>query len=270
MTSLLKGADRVPRARRRHRMLWFPREHGAWAWLLLPILAGAIAGGWAWFQIPLLVCAVAGYCAFNAASWWVKMPPTRRAAALTPMVVYGSIAAGAGVILVGLTGVAVLVWFAIQAAGLGIAWLLTRVGAGRSLASGLATALAATILLLIAAHPDATSMATSQILWAAVFVYGYLAGTVFAVKSAIRERGSVLALSASVSWHLAWTVVAAIAVIAGESAGWLALWIGLTVRAVLLPLSARRSPIRPGLLGVVEIVAACCVLAVIAVEHLGG
>lgn len=260
MVSLPKERSRVARRRRRNRLLWFPQEHGAWAWLLVPIAAGAMLAGPAWFQIPLLVCALSGYCAFNAASWWVKMPPSRRSAALPPVCVYGSVAALSGGLVIGLTGPGVIPWFVLQGLALAAAWLLTRRRAGRSLASGLSTALAATVLLLIAAHPDALARLPVDLVWPTAFIYGYLGGTVFAVKSAIRERGSVAWLVASIGWHGAWTVVA----IAAQSPAWIVLWAALTVRALLLPLAAWRRALRPGVLGIVEIVAACAVLAVVA------
>lgn len=64
-----------PKRRGRNRMLWMPREHGAWAWLVIPLAAGVLVAGPSVYQLPLSVSAFGGYFFFNAASWWAKMPP---------------------------------------------------------------------------------------------------------------------------------------------------------------------------------------------------
>ncbi len=247
-------------------MLWVPHEHGAWAWLIVPVAAGALIGPAAPFQAVLLVCAVSGYFCFNALSWWVRMPPARRGAALRPAAVYGAVTVVAALALVVLTGPEILVWCVVLAVGPAIAWWYTRRGAGRGLASGLATALACSLLLLVAVRPDPFSPAPAPpaAVWATALTFGYLGGTVFSVKSLIRQRRSTGWLAASVGWHAAWTAVAGVGVGLGQPFAWFALWIVLTARAAALPLLSRRRPLRPAVIGAAEVVTSLALLGVAA------
>ncbi|MBM7554049.1 YwiC-like family protein [Thalassobacillus pellis] len=43
--------------------LYMPKQHGAWAMLVLPFLLGIIAGGFSWWQVPLLIGWISLYLA---------------------------------------------------------------------------------------------------------------------------------------------------------------------------------------------------------------
>ncbi len=245
-------------------MVWVPQEHGAWAWLLIPIAVGVLVSGPAWFQAALLVSALAGYFFFNAASWWAKMPPNRRGAARAPMLVYGTVAGLSVVAVVALTTPSVLLWFGLQALCLLLAWFYTRRGAARSLGSGLATALSSSVLVMIAAQPNPLVLPTPDELWAGFFTFGYLAGTIFTVKSVVRERGSIAWFIASVGWHVGWAAISVVAIFTGQTLMWLVLWIALSARAAALAAWARRAPVRPSVVGTLEVVASAAFLAVVA------
>jgi len=93
---------------------------------------------------------------------------------------------------------------------------------------------------------------------------GYLVGTIFVVRSVIRERGNRAFAAASVGFHAACAIGAAVT-LAWPYAVYFA---GLTGRAIALPLVERRArggprPLRPVHVGIVEIVAST-VLVVLA------
>ena len=193
-----------PTKRRRAKAVWVPREHGAWSWLASPVIAGAILTGPQLRQLFLLGVALGGYLFFNAASWWAKMPPKRRGEAVRPIVLYAGVAGLFTIALLISAGWGALGWLGVLAVPLGVAYLLTVRGAGRSLGSGLVTAVASSALLLVAVQPDLPTFLRdprANWLWAAAIMYGYTAGTVFAVKSMIRERDSNRFLGASVAWQ---------------------------------------------------------------------
>jgi hypothetical protein len=130
----------------------------------------------------------------------------------------------------------------------------------------LATAFSCSLLLLVAVEPDPTALPTlrPEAAWAFPLLFGYLGGTVFSVKSLIRQRGSVGWHRASVGWHAAWTVVAVIAVMSGQALTWVQAWVLLTGRAVVLPLVAGIRPLRASTIGAIEIVTSVVFVALIA------
>ena len=61
---------------------WVPKQHGAWAMLVVPYLAGLLVrvhdgAGVPAFAYPLFGFWLAGYFAFNAASTWLKAAPSK-------------------------------------------------------------------------------------------------------------------------------------------------------------------------------------------------
>ncbi len=244
------------RSRRKAPAVWVPREHGAWSWLITPIIAGTIVAGPHLHQLFLLGVALGGYLFFNAASWWAKMPPRRRSQSVPPMLTYAALTGLLALALLVSVGWGALGWFVALLVPLAVAYLLTLRGAGRSLASGLATAVASSALLLIAVEPDLPALLRDPRPawgWAVAIMYGATTGTLFAVKSMIRESGSNRFLVASIAWHLAWVIAAAMGTRYGLPLAWLAYFLVTTVRATVLPLVARRHPLRPGTIGLVEL-----------------
>jgi hypothetical protein len=235
---------------------WVPREHGAWSWLVSPVIAGAIVVGPAVHQVFVLGVALAGYLFFNAASWWAKMPVRRRDRTLAPMVTYAIVA---GLMVLGLLATAgwgVVGWLAVLAVPLLFAFVFTLRGAGRSLASGLLTALSSSSLVLITMHPDLPTLLrdfTSVWGWAFMIVYGQTTCTLFAVKSMIRERMSNRFLAASVGWHVAWVLAVAVGTLHGLPLVWPLFFMLGAVRAAGFPLYVRQRAFRPMTIGLVEL-----------------
>lgn len=221
--------------------------------LSAPLLAGAIASGPGWRHLLLAAFWFAGYFAFFALSLWLKS--RRKPRYLPPLRVYLPLAAvlGLGVLAVqpGLVRWAPL--FLVPGT-VGLVASATR--HERALLSGLATTVGSSLMTLVAYDLGGGSDWAHAWVLTAVLA-AYFAGTVFYVKSAIRERGNTTFLAWSVAYHLA---VTAAALLLDDPARWALLAVGLvlTVRAAVVPRlgwSAAR-------LGVGEIVATLVVLTV--------
>ena len=114
----------------------------------------------------------------------------------------------------------------------------------RSLISGLDTIAAACLMIPVMfdiAGDGTPGFAASPRAWllTALF-FGYFAGTLFYVKTNIRERDSNVYLAASVLWHASWAAAAFVLAWRGE-VGWIhaAVWLAIAIRAVVVPLLAR-------------------------------
>lgn len=202
-----------------------PPQHGAWAMLAVPYFAGLLTAGYRWPHLPLLGAWLGGYLL----SYYVfqairSRRPDRYQAQLA---LYASIA-------VPLAGLVVAVspqvlWYAPAYAVLLAVntWYAAR-RRERALANGLASVVqSCLIVLVVVAVTGAPPPAGYRTF---VLCVGYFAGTVFYVKTMIRERGNPTYHRWSVGFH----------VLALGGAAWLSPWAGLLfawllVRAVFLP-----------------------------------
>lgn len=254
-------------SRRRHRKAtsgWVPNQHGAWAMITVPWVLGT----WlrfaqdrpAAYALVLGAFWLAGYFTFHAASLWLKSH--RQPRYRTPVLVYGGLAAALGLATWWLGGAALAWWALPFLPVLGIAFALAASRHERALVGGLLTVGAACLVVLVAAYESPALLASEPGARAAIGLalacFGYFGGTVFFVKSMIRERGNAAFLAASVGWHvavLAGAVVAALT--AGASWAWAVFFAVVLARTVAFPLVG---PMRehgrrftPKQLGIVEI-----------------
>ena len=104
---------------------------------------------------------------------------------------------------------------------------------------GVLTVAAASLMTLVARHPDAGQLLAhpdAAAAGAAVGAFAYFFGTVLYVKTLIRERGNRAYLVASVGWHAVATLVAAAGASTGVARPWWALFFAATtVRAWVVP-----------------------------------
>lgn len=240
-----------------------PDQHGAWAMLVVPLVVGLALRArdevplWAW---PLAVTWLVGYFCFHACGLWLKAAPRRRHRYLPALLTYGGIAGVAGIATLLTGGWPLLWWLPVYAPLLGTALWLTSRRHERALTSGLCTVLAACLLAWIL--PFATPQGLWQagatgLAWPAAALFGYFFGTVFVVKTLIRERGKLGWVWASVAWHVPWTALAVWAWRAGIApVGWVALFALCVVKAWALPWFGplRGRTIRPAQVGALEVV----------------
>jgi hypothetical protein len=236
-------------ARTRHRPVrrFIPPQHGAWAMLLLPWLAGTLIAGFRWLHLPLLLAWLTGYLASYYALLAVK---TRRPAPVSAQLwVYGTPTVLLSALVLALRPQ--LLWFAPGYAlllGVNVAYAVRR--DERALLNDLAFVVQSCLMVFVCAVVARAPLDTVTIAFGALTAY--LVGTVLHVKVLIRERGNARYRWASLVYHLA--------------AFGAAIWFGTGLAVVFGLLAARswlmpRYKLRPGILGVVEIVASLALLA---------
>lgn len=193
-------------ARPRRGATWIPNQHGAWAMLAGPLLVGIVAGGWAWVQLPLTLAWFLGYFAFFATGLWLKSGRKQR---FRPPVIVYSLACIPPAVAVLVMQPDLVRWIPSFAPLLVIALVLAADRQDRSLASGLATTAAASLMTAVAydAGPGED--------WARAWILtgvmaAYYVGTLLYVKTMIRERGNRAYEVASVAWHAVAAVLLAL------------------------------------------------------------
>ncbi len=231
----------APRRRRRGPG-WVPNQHGAWAMLASPLLVGAIAAGPDWIHVPLAAFWFVGYFAFFAASLWLKAG--RRPRYLPPVRTYAAAAAALGVVVAALEP-ALLRWAPLFVLPLGVGLWAAAHRRERELLSGVTTVIASALMTVVAY--DAGGGGDLRRAWLLALVqFLYFAGTVFYVKSAIRERDNRRFLTLSTLVHASSMVG-----LTFLSARVGLVFAALTVRAAYVP----RLQLTPRQLGIGEIVA---------------
>ena len=275
------------------RRAWVPNQHGAWAMLIVPPMVGWVVGGWSWLNLLLLPAWLNGYLTYWAWSQWLRTRSARkRALLIPPMLVYTGLTAGLGLLTIVLAPY-LLQWAVPIAPLLGIAAHEVWRGRERSLASGLSTTTAASLMAgityqlavqgrggFLGTGAEATALAGSSPngeltgwAWswvATALIAAYFGGTVPYIKSMIRERFNTRLLVGCTAAH---AVVAAIVLwaAAGGYVPWAhaILWVVLAIRAWVMPrlqwrqVRLKHRPLRPGTMGIVEMV--FCVLFLVTI-----
>lgn len=196
--------------------------------LLLPYLAG-LRFGLDWLQIPLLIGWITGWLFSYHALLAVK---TRRFARVrVQTLTYGAICAAMLLPVVALRPA--LFWFAPAfAVLLAVNVVLVRGGQERASLNGMVSVTMASLMPMIV--PATAKLDWAMGIWVAGVAWLYLAGSVFYVKSMIREHGSVPHRVASAIYHCA---ALGVAVFIWP---WLAVAFGIAlVRALVLPARPR-------------------------------
>lgn len=237
-------------ARRRRPAGWVPREHGAWAMLVLPLAVGALRGGPRWVHLWLLIAWLLAYLAFQAMATWLRSG--RKARYRPPVLAY---AAATGVVGGGLllAEPQLTRWGVVYAPLLVASLAFSARRNERALANDVVTIAAASLMAVVAyglAHDDGAWLpgtATARAWVVAAAVLAYFVGTALYVKTMIRERGNRAMYQWSVGYHavaaLALTPVPAVAAFCWAT----------TVRAAVVPLRWPRA--RPVTVGMGELAA---------------
>ncbi|MFF4550644.1 YwiC-like family protein [Streptomyces sp. NPDC001435] len=247
-TARAAGPRSAP-VRRRRRGQWVPPQHGAWALLLVPYLAGLIEVGFSWVQIPLLLGWVGGYLLSYFGLLAVK---TRRPSRVrTQLLVYGSITLTAGVTVL-LVRPQILLFAPVFAAVLAVNGFFAKARRDRALANGLVSVVAATLILPVVAVAGEAS--PWQVTGTSLVTLLYFTGSLLFVRTTIRARGDRGMMTTSLAFHAAALLAAA----------WLALpyalpFTGYLLRAATLP----RRGLTPKQIGIVEIFSSLALLATV-------
>lgn len=231
---------------------WFPRQHGAWAMLAVPLLLGIAVTTPAGWHLVLALAAVTGYLAAATAQAWLRA--RKRPSFIPSLAAYAAIFSASSLAL--LRTFPELVLAAVVVVPMGaLVFGGARPGTPRDLVNSLAqTAIALT--LVPAAALVSGSWELDAVVRATLVAGGYLIGTVLVVRSVIRQRGNRGFAALSIGFHVAATVLA-VATLPWPYAVYFA---ALTGRAAMLPLAERRlagtaRPLRPVQVGMVEIAA---------------
>ncbi|AKE41991.1 YwiC-like family protein [Corynebacterium kutscheri] len=179
------GAKKV---RKRRLPGWLPNQHGAWFMLFVPSLIGLLIAP-SWAAVLLLLTWWFGYFTYFAITIWVK--GRLRSKHLPPVFTYGVITA-----LVGIATLVVrwqlLAWLPIFAPIISIAIYETIQRRERSILSGWSTVLAASLMLptAVSAATTGTPTVVSGDIWLlAIWFATYFGGSIYYVKTLIRDFG---------------------------------------------------------------------------------
>ena len=219
--------------------------------LASPLLVGVLASGTAWVQLPLAAFWFAGYFAFFATSLWLKA--SRRAKWFPPVRAYGLLSASLGVVVLVIEpGLAR--WAPLFVLPLGVGLFAAARRQDRALLAGVATT-AGSALMTVVAYDAGPGTDLARAWQLALVQFLYFAGTVFYVKTVIRERDNPAFHWLSGGYHaLALVVVAAVfGLVENDGSAWplLVVFALLLARAVVVP------PYRPTpkQVGIAEVVA---------------
>jgi hypothetical protein len=246
---------------------WVPNQHGAWAMLIAPALVGAVVGGVTWWHALLLVAWLTGYCCYFTWGQWLRTPPARRARWHAPMLVYGAISLVSGLFLL-VPHCGLLAWAPAYIVLMSISLACTAKGATRGWLNDVDTLAAACLLTVVAAGVRTAVRGPVSFWWpppgatdihawiAAAALAAYFLGTVFYVKTMIRDKGSRPMYAASVAYH-------ACVAVAAWLLGWPAGLLGLLLLARAAGVPKLPGPVTPKQIGFGEVAATVLVIAVV-------
>lgn len=210
---------------------WIPNQHGAWAFLITPVVVGALAGDPNAWHLLLLLTWLAAYCLNFYASLAIKSrKPKRYQRQLT---VYAAATVALGVpllwhdrevlrlLMFALPAFAVNVWHVLQRNER--AWLNDMVGITLAGVVGYGA-------YTLGATPS-TTMRAHHAMLVLLATCLYFGGTVIYVKTMIRERGSRTWMHISRVFHAGLVLLAAL------SRTWALVLVALALlaRAVVVP-----------------------------------
>ena len=251
------------RAKTRRSQGWMPNQHGAWFMLFIPPLMGMILQP-SWAALPLLITWWAGYFTYFAITIWVKS--RLRPKHLPPVLTYGAVTALAGIAAL-ITQWQLIAWLPIFAPIIAVAVYETIKRRERSLASGWSTVLAAAMML-----PTVASISTSgtpaavsgDLWWATAWFALYFGGSIYYVKTLIRDFGNRSRFIQSVIFH-AIACVAALGLAFAQPHTWPVAVVSalLLTRSYAIPRTAQRrgKRIPPKYVGMVDGVVTVFVVA---------
>lgn len=187
---------------------WIPNQHGAWAFLVTPVVVGALAGGPSAWDGLLLITWLAAYCLNFYVAQAVKSRKPKRYQ--RQLALYGIVSLILGLPLVQHDpSLLLLLMAAIPAFAVNLVFIRQR--NERAWANDfVGIALAAVVgygAYALGAHPTDPV----RVAWMELAIALYFGGTVIYVKTMIRERGSRIWMRLSYAYHGALVLLATLA-----------------------------------------------------------
>ena len=208
---------------------WLPNYHGGWAMISLPPLLGIYHSGFVPTHLIFLLAWWAAYFLFFALIGFLRHGFAQRYR--SALMTYGGLTLTATLILL-IFRQKLIIWFM----PLFLLTLLTlwqaKIGKERSLLSGIATVLLASLMLPIAYQVKNNDLPT-HIIWLTVIIFLYFAGTVFYIKTNIRERKSLKYFYFSITFHAIALMI--VSVYQQSNYFLMIVWILLLFRSILIP-----------------------------------
>lgn len=219
---------------------WMPNQHGAWVMLIVPPIMGAIFAS-SWAALPLTLTWWAGYFTYFAITIWLK--GRRRSKHLPPVLTYGGITAVAGIVTL-LAQWQLVAWLPIFVPIIAIAIYEAVQRRERSLLSGWSTVVAASLMLptVVSAATTGTPAAISADIWlATAWFTAYFGGSIYYVKTLIRDFGDKKRFQQSLIFHGV-VLVAAVALAIVKPDTWSVAVVAalLLARAYAIPRNAQK------------------------------
>ena len=232
-----------------------PPQHGAWAMLTVPYLAGLLVAGWSWVAAPLGIAWLAGYLLSYYAFLAIKTGRPGRWRA--QLLVYSALA-------VPLVGVVVwarpsVLWYAPAFAALWAvnAWYARR-RQERALLNDLSSVVQSCLMVFVVATVAEAPLADAGGAFAVCLAY--FAGTTLYVKTMIRERNNATYRWWSIGYHaLAFAAVTVLAVAGRLGLVWVGVFGWFLARAWVFP----GRGLAPKQVGLIEIANCMLLLAAI-------
>lgn len=185
---------------------YIPNQHGAWAMLVLPFLVGMLAARSGSIHILLFVCWLLAYLFSYPVLQWIRTGKPERYR--KPAQLYGALLIpAAGTLLLLRPG---LLWYGLVLAPfLLINIFFARRNRERAFWNDMA-AIAQFCTIVFPAYALGGGEDWSFAAWLALVCLLYFAGTVFYVKTVIRERRNPTYYAASITYHAVLLVLAVV------------------------------------------------------------
>jgi hypothetical protein len=182
-----------------------PNQHGAWAMLVIPFLFGMFASGSVWIHALLFCCWLLAYLFSYPFLQWVR---TQKRIYVKPALVYAALLIPAATALI-LLNPGLARWGLLLLLPLIVNVYYARRNRERSLINDLAAVVLFSLMVFIAYDAGGGRDWT---LAGELFAFSvlYFTGTVFYVKTIIRERNNIRFYRLSIAYHLALLVIAAL------------------------------------------------------------
>ncbi|WP_214884296.1 MULTISPECIES: YwiC-like family protein [unclassified Exiguobacterium] len=186
-------------------MKWMiPNQHGAWSMLILPFVLGGMVGGWTWAHVSFAIAWLFVYMGTFFLFQYIKQRKKSRDLLRTVMMyLIIAIAAIVPVFLV----VWSLIWFAVAMIPFGLVnAYFAKIKDERNVWND-ASAVTSFCIGGMASYYLGARVLDETMIWVFVLPYLYFFGSIFFVKTMIREKKSIIYRNLSWGYHILLIIV---------------------------------------------------------------